>query len=131
MTKASLSMPAITVQQILAAIPNALSLILPDRWFEDHSADVNVFESLYRWIAANRDVNIRTLHSKTYVGVALYKRLLATERRRIAVRSKLRGDKLDAAVAFSDCGSGPYNLFGGRTLRGNALVVRDRRKIRC
>lgn len=116
-------MPTISVRQILAAIPNALSLILPENWFAQLPDDLNVFESLYRWIAGNREVNFSALHNRTYVGAALYKRLLAAERRRIAKRTKLRGEKLNAALAFSDLGSGPRSELGGRTLRGNALVV--------
>lgn len=116
-------MPSCHVKQIVAAIPTAHTIVLPDRWFETLSDDVSVFTSLYKWLVKTRRVEPEGLHDRTYAGAAVARRLVAAERRRIARQTKLRGAALEKAVIFSDLNSGPHTLFAERQLLGNTLVV--------
>jgi uncharacterized protein YozE (UPF0346 family) len=116
-------MPSCHVKQIVAAIPTAHTIVLPDRWFETLSDDISVFTSLYKWLVETRRVEPAGLHDRTYAGAAVARRLIAAERRRIARRTKLRGAALERAVNFSDLNSGPHTLFAERRLLGDVLVV--------
>jgi uncharacterized protein YozE (UPF0346 family) len=113
-------------KDILAAVPNAQSFSLPNEWFETIPNNIDVFNSLYRWMIDSRRVDedrTKQLHNRTYVGQKLMKRLLAAEERRIARRTKLRGEKLREAVDWSDLDSGPRAEFAERAIRGDLIIV--------
>ena len=112
-----------SVKQIVAAIPTAHTIVLPNRWFETISDNVSVFESLYKWLVETRRVEPKGLHNRTYAGAAVAKRLLVAERRRIARLYKLKGEALEKAVNFSDLGSSPHTIFANWQLMGDVLIV--------
>lgn len=116
-------MTGISLKTILASLPESTTVTLPERWFEKLADDVSVFESLYRWMAAERSVDPDRLHSRTYVGASLAKKLLAAERKRLQRRHKLSGDKLERAVTLSDGNAGPLTLFAERVVQGDVLLV--------
>ena len=103
-----------SVKQIVAAIPTAHTIVLPNRWFETISDNVSVFESLYKWLVETRRVEPKGLHNRTYAGAAVAKRLLVAERRRIARLYKLKGEALEKAVNFLTLAPvpTPFSLIG-------------------
>jgi uncharacterized protein YozE (UPF0346 family) len=116
-------MPTISPKEVIAAAPAAHTVKLPEGWFDNLPDNVNVFESLYKWLVETRQVEPNNLHNQTYAGSGVMKRLLAAESRRIAKRRKLRGEELERAVSWSNIGSGPQELIGGMRLTGDCLIV--------
>jgi uncharacterized protein YozE (UPF0346 family) len=116
-------MSSVHIKEIVTAIPSAVTIALPNDWFECLSDDVSIFETLYRWMVAKRGVSPNRLHNRTYAGASVARRLLSAERRRIGRRRQVRGPELDRALSFSDMDAGPQTLFAERRVLGDALVV--------
>lgn len=67
--------------------------------------------------------NKETLHNRTYVGEKLYKRLIASEKKRLNKKVKIKGEELDRAVGWSDINSGPQTEIGGCKISGDVILV--------
>lgn len=115
-----------TPQEIIREVPNVQTARLPDQWFDDLSDKQDVFNSLYEWMLKKGRVpseNKETLHGRTYVGEKLFKRLIASEKKRLNKKRKIKGDELDRAVAWSDMNSGPKTEIGGCKISGDVILV--------
>ncbi len=119
-------MRKIIPREIIKAVPEIQSVILPIEWFDHLRDDWSVFSSLYHWMMETggvpKDEN-KTLHNRTYVGEKLFNKLLAEERKRLSKKHKLKGDELERAVAFSDMNSGPKTEIAGLKIAGDVLLV--------
>lgn len=115
-----------TPKKIIKGIPNIQSVVLPDKWFENLDDNKSVFISLYDWMLKNDRVpsdNKESLHSRTYVGEKVYKRLIAAEKKRLNRKLKIKGEELDRAILSSDIDTGPMTEIGGCKISGDAILV--------
>ncbi|ABB33266.1 Putative helicase A859L [Geobacter metallireducens RCH3] len=119
-------MPKCTAQEIIKEISEVQSISLPNDWFDNLSDKQSVFSSLYQWMTDSGRVpsdQLTTLHNRTYVGEKTYSKLLTFERKRLAKTLKLRGEKLEEAVAWSDMNSGPKSEIGQSPIAGDVILV--------
>lgn len=107
---------------MLGFFPNSIIFTLPVDWFDNLPDNTSVFNSLYRWMVNAKKINKEDLHN-TYAGSTIAKKLLAAERKRLSKRLKIKGEKLDNALWWSDANSGPRTEFAGRQLLGSSFVV--------
>jgi len=115
-----------TPHEIIKAVPDVQSVILPHNWFDDLVESQSVFTSLYEWMIKNGFVppeNEKKLHNRTYVGKKLFKKLLSAEKKRLRKKLKIKGDELDRAVSWSDLNSGPKTKIGGCNISGDVILV--------
>lgn len=115
-----------TPQEIIRQVPDVQSVILPSHWFDGLKDNQSVFVSLYEWMLDKGGVpsdNKLTLHGRTYVGEKLFGKLLATEKKRLQKKLKIKGDELDRAIAWSDMDSGPKAEIGGCKIKGDSILV--------
>ena len=115
-----------TPKEIIAAVPDVQTVILPNYWF-DHLDDAkSVFSSLYEWMLKNGGVPSsfdKSIHNRTYVGEKLYDKLIGAEKKRLSKMLKLKGEELDSAVTWSDINSGPKPEIGSCKITGDVLLV--------
>lgn len=115
-----------TPREIIKEVPDVQTVVLPDYWFDNLSDKQNVFNSLYEWMLEKGRVpseNKETLPDRTYVGEKLFKRLIASEKKRINKKLKIKGDELDRAVDWSDLNSGPKTEIGDCKISGDVILV--------
>ncbi|MHB1015505.1 MAG: YozE family protein [Desulfurivibrionaceae bacterium] len=115
-----------TPREIIKEVPDVQTVVLPDYWFGNLSDKQNVFNSLYDWMLEKGRVpseNKETLPDRTYVGEKLFKRLIASEKKRINKKLKIKGDELDRAVDWSDINSGPKTEIGDCRISGDVILV--------
>ncbi len=115
-----------TPREIIKAVPDIQTVILPNHWFDDLSDNQSVFSSLYDWMLKNDRIpsdNKNSLHNRTYVGEKLYKKLLTAEKERINKKFKIKGDALARAVTWSEIDSGPLTKIGGSSISGDVILV--------
>jgi hypothetical protein len=115
--------------EIVAAEVGARLLRVADAQLRQWATKVSppIWEGLYVWLTSLGFKNSEGLHNRTYVGDILMDRLCDAERERLRMR-KIRGEKLDNAVAWSNIGSGPLEGWISRKLTGDALMVFDDRE---
>jgi len=115
-----------TPKEIIKEIPDTQSVVLPEQWFDNLSDNKSVFSSLYDWMIETARVptdDKNSLHSRTYVGEKVCKKLLNAEKKRIKKRYKLQGKELDQALFWSDMNSGPMEEIGGCKISGDVILV--------
>ena len=112
--------------QIIQKISGIQTIILPKIWFYDLPDNNSVFDSLYEWMLNDGRVTVVSddvIHNTTYVGDALYRKLISAEKKRIKKVCGLVGSKLDEAVSWSDINSGPKTEIGGCKIAGEVILV--------
>lgn len=115
-----------TPREIIEEIPDVQTVILLNHWFDDLSDNQSVFISLYDWILKNGRVpsdDKETLHNRTYVGEKLFKKICATEKKRLQRKLKIKGEELERAVDWSNFGSGPMAEISGCKISGDVILV--------
>lgn len=113
-------------EQILKAIPEARTILIPDDWFDHLTENVTVFTSLYKWMIEKQGVpaeDFNHLHNLTFASQKTHNRLLAAEKRRIARYRHLKGQALQNAVNMTNLNSGPQALFAKKEISGDVLIV--------
>ncbi len=113
-------------EQILEAVPEARTILIPDDWFKHLNENVSVFTSLYKWMMEKQRVpaeDLNHLHDLTFAGQKIHSRLLTAEKQRIAKRHHLKGEALKKAVNMSDFNAGPQALFADKPISGEVLIV--------
>lgn len=115
-----------TPREIIKEVPDVQTVILPDHWFDNLNDKTDVFNSLYEWMLKSGGVPPsyeKNIHNRTYVGEKLYNKLLATEKKRLGKKLKIKGEELDRAVAWSDINSGPKAEIGSCKIAGDVILV--------
>lgn len=115
-----------TPREIIKAVPEIQTVVLPKQWFNNLSDDQSVFESLYEWVLKNDLIpseNKESLHNRTYVGEKIYKKLLNAEKKRLNKKLKINNEELERAVIWSDINSGPKTEIGGCNISGDIILV--------
>lgn len=115
--------PDLPVATLAAAFPDAQLLQLPPDWFDQAFGQPTIFTNFYAWLVEKQHEPAERLPSRTYVGRALLRRLLACEHRRLRRLTVFRSETIEQAVAFANLNSGPMTQFADRRLVGDALVV--------
>ena len=115
-----------TPREIIKAVPNIQTVILPKECFNDLSENRSVFTSLYEWMLANDRIpsdDKESLHDRTYVGEKTYKKLLNAEKKRLKNKLNIKNDELERTVTWSDLNSGPRTEIGGCNISGDIILV--------
>lgn len=115
-----------TPRQIINEVPDVQTVVLPHHWFDHLNENRSVFDSLYEWMLKEGGVPSdmkKTLHNRTYVGEKLFNKLLATEKKHLNKKFRIKKDELDRAVAWSDINAGPNTEIGGCKISGDVILV--------
>ena len=113
-------------KELVNGVPDIQTVILPNDWFEHLDDQFSVFHSLYDWMFEENRVPVKdkeSIHNRTYVGEKIFKKLLSAEKKRLKKKLKIKGEKLNEAVAWSDMNSGPKTEIGGRQISGDRIFV--------
>lgn len=113
-------------KEIIQEVPNVISVALPHYWFDNVDIKRSVFTSLYEWMLQNErvpDDPSSTLHNRTYVGDKIYAKLRTAEKLRLAKTLKLKGEKLDEALMWSDVDTAPQSQIGEFEIAGDVILV--------
>ena len=113
-------------KELIKAVPDIQTVVLPKGWFENLDVDISVFNSFYDWMLSQNRVpteDEESLHNRTYVGEKIFKKLLSSEKKRIKKKLNLKGEKLNEAVSWSDINSGPKTEIGGLPISGDGIFV--------
>jgi len=119
-------MRKLKLQEIIKAVPDVQTVVLPQDWFNNLNPYYPVFNYLYNWMLENALVppdNKDSIFDRTYVGEKLHKQLILAEKNRIKNQYKYRGDELEEALAWSYLNSGPMTTVGGLKISGDGIFV--------
>lgn len=111
-----------TPDELAALVPGSRVLELPKGWFDTVIRVPSVYEQFYRWLVTQGCTG-RELHQRARVGDRVQQQLLRAEKKRLAKSHRLKADKLQKALWWSDAGSGPMETFAQRKLVGNLICV--------
>lgn len=114
-----------SVQEIIKAVPQVQTLVLPEGWFDHLAPSTDVFNAMYDWMLAGGKVKVdsRYLPGRTYVGEKLYAKLCAAERKRLRAKLKVAGEKLEELLGWSIARFSPKDEIGGAAISGDAIIV--------